>query len=150
MADIFHYFLIKALQQKIFEAVSTPRGLDVWWTKRSREPQRVQNMNSGLVLTTIGERWFPYTFRTASLNWGLPRRRKIGRERVWAFTSEKKRALLRCGFTIWVGPRITSIIAFRVTAGRCISDYSNDMSNILKWCRMKTVLMYDDFKSVWF
>ncbi len=35
MADIFHHFLIKAPQQKVFEAVSTPKGLDVWWTKRS-------------------------------------------------------------------------------------------------------------------
>ena len=35
MADIFHHFLIKAAQQKVFEAVSTPKGLDVWWTKRS-------------------------------------------------------------------------------------------------------------------
>ena len=35
MADIFHHFPIAAPQQKVFEAVSTPKGLDVWWTKRS-------------------------------------------------------------------------------------------------------------------
>jgi uncharacterized protein YndB with AHSA1/START domain len=35
MADIFHHFLIKASQQKVFQAVSAPENLDVWWTKRS-------------------------------------------------------------------------------------------------------------------
>ena len=35
MADIFHHFPIKATQQKVFEAMSTPKGLDVWWTMRS-------------------------------------------------------------------------------------------------------------------
>ncbi len=42
MADIFHHFLIKAPQQKVFDAVSTPKGLDVWWTKRSSgEPNEI-------------------------------------------------------------------------------------------------------------
>lgn len=35
MADIYHHFPIKASVQKIFQAVSTPEGLDTWWTKRS-------------------------------------------------------------------------------------------------------------------
>ena len=35
MADIFHYFPIKASAQKVFQAVSMPTGLDAWWTKRS-------------------------------------------------------------------------------------------------------------------
>jgi len=40
MADIFHDFLVKAPVAKVFEAVSTPRGLDRWWTKRSEgEPK---------------------------------------------------------------------------------------------------------------
>lgn len=34
MADIFHYFPIKASIDKVFEAISTPAGLDVWWTKK--------------------------------------------------------------------------------------------------------------------
>ncbi|HKE55985.1 MAG TPA: SRPBCC domain-containing protein [Pyrinomonadaceae bacterium] len=33
MADIFHHFPIKASQRSVFEAVSTPEGLDSWWTK---------------------------------------------------------------------------------------------------------------------
>ena len=41
MPDIFHDFVIKAPAQKVFQAVSTPQGLDAWWTKRSSgEPKR--------------------------------------------------------------------------------------------------------------
>ena len=35
MADIFHHFPIKAPARHVFEAVSTPAGLDTWWTKQS-------------------------------------------------------------------------------------------------------------------
>ena len=35
MPDIVHDFPIKASRQKVFEAVSSPDGLDSWWTKRS-------------------------------------------------------------------------------------------------------------------
>jgi uncharacterized protein YndB with AHSA1/START domain len=35
MADIIHHFPIKASSQEVFQAISTPAGLDVWWTKRS-------------------------------------------------------------------------------------------------------------------
>src|SRR5262249_61232260 len=35
MADIIHHFPIKASRQKVFQAISTPDGLDAWWTKRS-------------------------------------------------------------------------------------------------------------------
>jgi uncharacterized protein YndB with AHSA1/START domain len=35
MADITHHFPIKAPPWKVFQAVSTPAGLDAWWTKRS-------------------------------------------------------------------------------------------------------------------
>lgn len=35
MADILHDFPIKASKERVFRAVSTPQGLDTWWTKRS-------------------------------------------------------------------------------------------------------------------
>jgi uncharacterized protein YndB with AHSA1/START domain len=35
MPDIFHDFIIKAPAQKVFQAISTPQGLDEWWTKSS-------------------------------------------------------------------------------------------------------------------
>jgi uncharacterized protein YndB with AHSA1/START domain len=35
MPDIFHDFPIQAPPERVFEAVSTPGGLDCWWTKRS-------------------------------------------------------------------------------------------------------------------
>jgi uncharacterized protein YndB with AHSA1/START domain len=33
---LFHNFLVKARPERIFEAVSTPAGLDAWWTKTSQ------------------------------------------------------------------------------------------------------------------
>lgn len=35
MADIFHEFPIQAPVTSVFEAISTPAGLDQWWTKTS-------------------------------------------------------------------------------------------------------------------
>jgi uncharacterized protein YndB with AHSA1/START domain len=35
MPDILHDLPIAALPGRVFEAVSTPAGLDQWWTKRS-------------------------------------------------------------------------------------------------------------------
>ena len=35
MSDIFHDFPIKAPAGRIFQGVSTPEGLDCWWTKTS-------------------------------------------------------------------------------------------------------------------
>jgi uncharacterized protein YndB with AHSA1/START domain len=35
MADIYHDFPIKAPVERVYAAVSTPQGLDAWWTKRS-------------------------------------------------------------------------------------------------------------------
>ena len=36
MADIVQDFPIKAAPERVFEAISTPGGLDAWWTKRSK------------------------------------------------------------------------------------------------------------------
>lgn len=35
MADIFHTLSIQAPITEVFEAISSPEGLDVWWTRRS-------------------------------------------------------------------------------------------------------------------
>jgi uncharacterized protein YndB with AHSA1/START domain len=35
MADIFQIFTIKASPDKVFEGISTSKGLDNWWTKSS-------------------------------------------------------------------------------------------------------------------
>ncbi len=35
MPDIFHHFPMRASAHKVFQAVSTPAGLDSWWTKSS-------------------------------------------------------------------------------------------------------------------
>ncbi len=35
MPDILHDFPIKAARDRVFQVVSTPQGLDSWWTKRA-------------------------------------------------------------------------------------------------------------------
>lgn len=35
MPDIFHYFTVKTSPDRLFNAVTTPDGLDKWWTKHS-------------------------------------------------------------------------------------------------------------------
>ncbi len=35
MPDIFHDFPVSASSERVFQVVSTPRGLDAWWTQRS-------------------------------------------------------------------------------------------------------------------
>jgi uncharacterized protein YndB with AHSA1/START domain len=35
MADIFHDFPINVPVDRVFSAVTTPEGLDTWWTQRS-------------------------------------------------------------------------------------------------------------------
>ena len=41
MADIFQHFPIKASARSVFESVSTPAGLDAWWTKTSSGEPRL-------------------------------------------------------------------------------------------------------------
>jgi len=35
MADIYHTFTIKASLTEVFNGISTPKGLNIWWTKKS-------------------------------------------------------------------------------------------------------------------
>jgi uncharacterized protein YndB with AHSA1/START domain len=41
MADIFHDFPIRVSPDSVFRAISTPSGLDEWWTKRSAGEPRL-------------------------------------------------------------------------------------------------------------
>lgn len=36
MADIFHYFPINASPEKVFENISTPKGIDNWWSLEAK------------------------------------------------------------------------------------------------------------------
>ena len=35
MADIFHHYPIKAPAVKVYHAISTPEGFDIWWSKKA-------------------------------------------------------------------------------------------------------------------
>jgi uncharacterized protein YndB with AHSA1/START domain len=41
MADILHDFPVNAPRERVFEGVSTPGGLDQWWTERSAGAARI-------------------------------------------------------------------------------------------------------------
>jgi uncharacterized protein YndB with AHSA1/START domain len=64
MADIFHNFPIKASAHKVFEAVSTPEGLDSWWTKTC-EAKPAENseyklgFGPGYNWSALASRWTP-------------------------------------------------------------------------------------------
>jgi uncharacterized protein YndB with AHSA1/START domain len=53
MADIYHDFPIKASPQQVYAAISTPQGLNAWWTKRSA---------GGATVGAEWELWFGATF----------------------------------------------------------------------------------------
>jgi uncharacterized protein YndB with AHSA1/START domain len=36
MVDIFHYFPINASPEKVFECISTPKGIDTWWSEEAK------------------------------------------------------------------------------------------------------------------
>ena len=47
MPDIFQHFLIHAPAAKVFLGVSTPEGLDTWWTKESSRRGDEYELNFG-------------------------------------------------------------------------------------------------------
>lgn len=56
MPDIFHKFTINTTPARLFEGITTPRGLDQWWTKSSNAtpgPGAIYNLNFG-----PGYNWF--------------------------------------------------------------------------------------------
>jgi uncharacterized protein YndB with AHSA1/START domain len=42
MSNIFHCFPVNASPDKVFEAISTPGGLDNWWTRRSEAEPKLE------------------------------------------------------------------------------------------------------------
>lgn len=65
MADILHDFPINAPLEQVFQAVSTPDGLDQWWTMRSRGTP---------ALGSEYELWFgpDYDWRAVISRWSPP------------------------------------------------------------------------------
>jgi uncharacterized protein YndB with AHSA1/START domain len=43
MFDIHHNFVIKSASEKVFDAFSTPDGLDSWWTLQSKGKPEIGN-----------------------------------------------------------------------------------------------------------
>lgn len=44
MFDIHHNFVVKAASNRVFEALTTPQGLDSWWTLQSSGVPEIGNL----------------------------------------------------------------------------------------------------------
>lgn len=79
MADIFHYFTINTSSNKVFDAISTPKGIDKWWTKSSSGKVAVgetfhfyfeQDYNwAAVVSKCIPDKEFELTMKTSDKDW---------------------------------------------------------------------------------
>ena len=79
MPDIFHYFTIKAPPDRVFNAVTTPEGLDKWWTKHSSgmpAKDELYELNfgagyewQGKVTKCIPEKEFEFEISQALTDW---------------------------------------------------------------------------------
>lgn len=79
MADIVQQFPIKASRERVFEAVSTPAGIDLWWTKRAAgEPREGAEYQlwfgpeydwRAVVSRYVPEREFELEFVSAQQDW---------------------------------------------------------------------------------
>jgi Uncharacterized conserved protein len=79
MADIYQHFPIKGAARRVFEAVSTPAGLNSWWTEScSGEPELGSEFNFGFgpgydwrakVLKCIPDTEFEFELIAADADW---------------------------------------------------------------------------------
>ena len=64
MPDIFHNFPIKASARRVFEAISTPGGLNSWWTKNcsatpSKDAEYDLGFGPGYDWRATASQWLP-------------------------------------------------------------------------------------------
>jgi len=138
MADILHDLPIKAPIDRVFDAVSTPEGLDAWWTDRS---SGTPGMGEEYVL------WFgpEYDWRARVSRIAPPTDFELEMTRAdddWTGTHVGFRLQPRDGAT-WLqslmpaGRVRTSTIACHPTAGRCTCGSCGDSSSMAKpFCTM--------------
>ena len=91
MPDIFQDFSIKAAAPKVFEAVSTPGGLDRWWTKKSKgEPRGGAGMNSRSGPHSTGAPRSENASKTEHSNVNSPAQTPTGSQQGLVFNWKKK------------------------------------------------------------
>ena len=67
MPDIFHSFPINASAQRVFEAISTPAGLNSWWTNNcsatpSKNGQYKLGFGPGYDWSATASQWSPNSY----------------------------------------------------------------------------------------
>jgi uncharacterized protein YndB with AHSA1/START domain len=124
MPDVFQDFPIKAPARRVFEAVSTPAGLDAWWTKcASGRPEEHEEYKLGF---GPGFEWRAKASRCApDAEFELE---LIEADGDWqgtrlGFCLRRITVLLKCAFTTQAGPLRTSIIVYPAIVGRCTSGF---------------------------
>jgi hypothetical protein len=87
MPDIFHTFPVKATAAEAFSGVTSPAGLDAWWTKKaSGNPEPGSTYQLFLPLATTGGQRLPNQYRGMSLSWNSQRRVPTGWEQKLALS----------------------------------------------------------------
>jgi uncharacterized protein YndB with AHSA1/START domain len=79
MADIFHYFSINAPHKKVFQCVSTPKGINIWWSKGSNGKPAIGETYGlffgddynweAVVSKFVPDREFELTMTNADMDW---------------------------------------------------------------------------------
>src|SRR5215831_8371460 len=97
MADIFHHLQINAAPQDVFQAISTPAGVDAWWSKRS---------SGGATEGATWELWFG-----PSYDWRATVSRCVPNQAFeWQMTSAHRDWQgTRVGFELSAQPRSTQV-----------------------------------------
>ena len=138
MPDIFQDFPIKSSVEKIFNAISTPVGLDTWWTKSSSgTPAIGQEYKLGfgpqydwraVVTKCIAGRDFEIRMTT---------RTPIGRARWSDFSWKANRKWFGFDFITPAGPPPTNTFEFRTTVGQCTCAFCDAIWKTASLFRMK-------------
>jgi uncharacterized protein YndB with AHSA1/START domain len=79
MASIFHDFTIQATAAAVFEVMTTPRGIDRWWTKQSSGKPEIgeeYDLNFGpsydwkaIVKKSVPGKEFEWTMKASDPDW---------------------------------------------------------------------------------
>jgi len=98
MAAIDHKFPIRASSRDVYAAITTPEGLDAWWTLKSEgEPEEGSNYRfffapeydwSGRVLSAVRDSLIEWEFTSAEPDWtGTILRMELEEKDGWTWVS---------------------------------------------------------------
>jgi uncharacterized protein YndB with AHSA1/START domain len=136
MPDIFQDFLIHAPATKVFGAITTPRGLDTWWTKQSSRQGEDYELGFGpgndwqaTVTRSVPDREFELRIRTDDQDWSGTR---VG----FALGERNGSTSVQFRHTGW--PESNDCYRISCYCWRCISACSSATSSGARSCRTRS------------